>query len=165
MSFYVVGVCCGRHRYVVDMCCGRRPTVYTPQHIFCYPQHVFHNIYVLIYCGCMLWMTSICCGLHVPEWCPQHINVVHKVYMLWTTFVVLFVGCPQHTPTIYHIVHHIHPQDIYFDILWMYVVDNIHICCGSHHVLHICCGLFRVLPMYYYIIDKIIDIIKSCYSS
>ena len=103
----------------------------------------------------MLWTTCFILWVYVVDVYPAgtHILWVPSIccgYMLWTT-PFRSISCGS-----LYVVDDVYPQ-------------HIHVTSTTYtnllYVVGVCCGLFRVLPMYYYIIDKIIDIIKSCYSS
>ena len=126
--------------YVVD---HMLPTVYS-----CCPQHVSHNIYLVvhnIWSLYMLWgvccgYSCLCCGIHVHECCPQYIVVVHNTwYVVENIARFSFVTHNIHPQHII-VVHHIHPPHMYLiccgcmlwvaptyvveNVWWTYVVDN-----------------------------------------
>ena len=138
-------ICCG---YIMwTTCCGCVLWVtvtYVVENMFTNVDHNIHNMYPTtyplfstlyvitcahftfwLYCGLyVVDNTYLCCGWHVRECCPQHIRVLHNIWYVVENMCRFSTCSPQHTPTIYKVVHNIHPQYMFLDMLWVYVVEN-----------------------------------------
>ena len=141
-------MCCGLHVVVNSYpCCGEHAHQCCPQHVPHNTSLVLHTMSHTLHCG---YVVGACCGQHLPMlWmtCSRMLSTTHALtcspqHMMCCGAQVPFFKNFQHTPTMYKAVHNIHPQHMFLDMLWVYVVENNQHMLWSTHVVE-CNDFYR----------------------